>query len=56
MAESQKNPGDSGSPERVAMDLMKIILQSASDVESVRTTQDFLDLYRKCRQAAYGGR
>lgn len=56
MADSQKDVGDSGSPERVALDLMKIVLQSASDAEAVRTTQDFLDLYLKCRRAAYGGR
>ena len=48
--------GDNGSPERVALDLMKYIRGIAEDAKTKRSTQELIDLYVDCRWAAYGNR
>ena len=45
--------GDSGSAHRVALDLFKHIRDYAKDAEALKTTEELLELYRKCHQATY---
>lgn len=51
--QSTKDEGDSGSHERVALDLMKYIRTYSSDADKLKTTEDILALYRKCRGATF---
>ena len=46
---------DSGSPERVAMDLVALCIQREG-VGSFNTRKDVLDLFRECLEASQGKR
>lgn len=52
MAEKMELVNDSGSHERVALDLMKFIMQYASDKKPL-TKDELLALYGRCRGATF---
>jgi len=51
-----KIESDSGSPPRVAYDLMKYVTTYSSDKSTTLTKDEILDLYSECYRVAWGQR